>query len=143
MSGIRFHEEGGSISSKLINLITKWLPAFMAKHGVDSYEFNVVLLSDQEMLDLNKEMLDHDYYTDIITVPVDHPEFDCCGDLYLSVDRIHENAGAFGNGSFEDEFLRVCAHGILHLLGFDDKSDSDQSEMRKQEEKALELFRSI
>ena len=98
-------------------------------------ELNYIFCSDAYLLKMNQEHLDHDYFTDIIT-------FDYCenetisGDLFISVDRTNENAKTFGKTQ-KNELHRVIAHGLLHLLGFKDKSPEDIAEMRQMEEFAL------
>jgi rRNA maturation RNase YbeY len=99
---------------------------------------NIVVCSDEYLLEMNRTHLDHDYYTDIIT-------FDYCdddvinGDLFISSDRVGENA-VLNKVSFENEFARVCAHGVLHLCGYLDKSVEDEKLMRAKEEYYLPLF---
>lgn len=141
MNELRFHQQSGSITPSLVQRFTLWAPRFMRAHGEDSWHFEVFLMSDEDLLSINQELLDHDFYTDIITIPVYVPSINCSGELYISVERVADNANEYGNGDFEEELVRVVAHGILHLLGFGDKSDKESAEMRLQEEKALELFR--
>lgn len=101
-------------------------------------DVNVILCSDEYLLEMNRLHLDHDYYTDIIT-------FDYCvedivsGDLYVSLDRITENANDHGV-TLLNEFARVCAHGVLHLCGYGDKSPDDEVVMREKENYYLPLF---
>jgi probable rRNA maturation factor len=98
---------------------------------------NLIFCSDEYLLEMNREHLDHDYYTDIIT-------FDYCmadvisGDLFISVDRVRENADQFCV-LFNDELHRVCVHGLLHLCGYNDKNDVDEAMMRSKENEKLEL----
>ena len=102
-------------------------------------EGDIVILfcSDEYLLEINKKHLNHDYYTDIIT-------FDYCvekivsGDLYISIDRVKENAKVF-NETFMNELTRVVIHGVLHLCGYNDKTDSDQKIMRNLENKYLAI----
>lgn len=101
-------------------------------------EVNLVLCSDDYLLEMNRAHLDHDYYTDIIT-------FDYCsgdlvsGDLFISYDRVCENAIDFNVSSLE-ELCRVCAHGVLHLCGYGDKLDEEIVLMREKEGYYLRLF---
>lgn len=98
----------------------------------------VIVCSDDYLLEMNKEHLDHDYYTDIITF--DYTEDGVVsGDLFVSLDRIEDNAKTLG-GHLIDEFKRVCAHGVLHLCGYKDKTDDEMREMREKEDWALTLF---
>ena len=102
-------------------------------------EGDVVLIfcSDEYLLEINKKHLNHNYYTDIIT-------FDYCvenivsGDLYISIDRVKENAKSF-NDSFINELTRVVIHGVLHLCGYNDKTEADQKNMRNLENKYLAM----
>ena len=98
-----------------------------------------VFCTDDHLLEINRKFLQHDYYTDIITF--DYSEGNCVsGDLMISIDRVKENA--FSEGvSFENELHRVMIHGVLHLVGFGDKSPDEAVQMRKHEASALsQLF---
>ena len=96
--------------------------------------------SDEELLKLNQSALQHDTYTDIITFDLSDTEGVIDGEIYISVDRIKENASFFGVG-FSNEYQRVLSHGLLHLMGFKDKTTEEKAEMRKQEDLALAVFR--
>ncbi len=101
-------------------------------------DINIILCNDAYLLEINKKYLNHDTLTDIIT-------FDYCeekivsGDIYISIDRVEENAKLF-NQDNERELTRVIFHGVLHLLGYKDKSDTEQKEMRGKEDFYLNLF---
>lgn len=98
---------------------------------------SVIFCSDDYLLEMNREHLDHDYYTDIITF--DYSQGDVVsGDLFVSVDRVRDNAQNLDVG-FLDELHRVCVHGLLHLCGYKDKSDNDEIVMRSKEDEMLEL----
>ncbi|TSJ46358.1 rRNA maturation RNase YbeY [Fluviicola chungangensis] len=102
-------------------------------------EISVVFCSDEHLLEMNKEYLQHDYYTDIITF--DYTQGDLVsGDLFISVDRVEDNADEF-DVPFQDELHRVCVHGLLHLCGYKDKSSDDERLMRLKENEMLELRR--
>lgn len=100
-------------------------------------DISVIFCSDNYILDINQRYLGHDYFTDIIT-------FDYCegdrlsGDLFISVDSVRENAIEYGT-DFNDELNRVMVHGILHLIGYDDHTESDIAEMRSKENYYLSL----
>ena len=96
--------------------------------------------SDEELLKLNQSALQHDTFTDIITFDLSDTEGVIDGEIYISVDRIKENAFVFGVG-FLNEYQRVLSHGLLHLMGFKDKTTEEKTEMRKQEDLALVIFR--
>ena len=95
--------------------------------------------SDEELLKLNQSALQHNTYTDIITFDLSDTEGVIDGEIYISVDRIKENASVFGVG-FRNEYQRVLSHGLLHLMGFKDKTNEEKAEMRKQEDLALAIF---
>lgn len=119
----------------------KWLCKIAANEGSDISRLTYIFCSDEYLLEINKTYLDHDYYTDIITFPYKQgPVLE--SDMFISIDRIKENATELGV-DFEEELHRVMAHGVLHLIGYQDKSDEDISTMRKKEEAALALWESI
>lgn len=139
---INFFEE--DIKSPLFNTekVKAWLINITKKNSKKIKEINYIFCSDEYLLKVNIEYLDHDYYTDIITF--DNSEIDDVieGDIFISLDRIKDNSNSL-NESFDNELLRVLAHGLLHLIGFNDKTNEDQEEMTKQENLALELYLSI
>jgi rRNA maturation RNase YbeY len=101
-------------------------------------DVSVVFCSDTYLLELNKRHLQHDFFTDIITF--DYSEgVRVAGDLFVSVDRVYENADAY-NVSRETELNRVSVHGILHLLGYSDKTPQEVTVMREKENEALALL---
>ena len=101
-------------------------------------DLTIIFCSDDYLLEVNREHLDHDYYTDIITF--DYSDYSTVsGDLFISVDRVKENASDF-NVSFEHELHRVIIHGFLHLCGYFDKTNEDQILMRSKENQALSLM---
>ena len=123
--------------------IYDWILNFIKDKGYKIYEINYIFCSDDYLLGLNREYLDHDYYTDILTFPYEVPlEKTLFSDIYISVDRVKANADEF-HSSFEDELHRVMIHGILHLMGFDDHNDEDRKKMRDEESKALLLRRMV
>jgi probable rRNA maturation factor len=101
-------------------------------------ELTIVFCSDVYLLDLNKTYLNHDYYTDIITFEYTEGSV-VSGDLFISIDRVKENSGAF-DVNFINELCRVIYHGVLHLCGYKDKSDADIKIMRDKENYYLEKF---
>ena len=116
-----------------------WLECLAKSHDACIDDVNYILVSDQYLLKLNQNYLDHDTFTDIITFPYDPDEHKKLGgDIYISVERVKENAVEF-NVSFEDELARVMAHGLLHLIGFEDKDETAQRKMRAAEDAALKL----
>jgi rRNA maturation RNase YbeY len=118
--------------------IATWVKQVVEARGFKLGELCVVSCSDKYLLGVNVEHLNHDYYTDIITFDYSEGEL-VSGDLLISFDRVKENAKNEGV-LFQDELRRVIIHGVLHLLGFKDKTDLEAQEMRAQEDKALKLF---
>jgi|TARA_B110001452_G_scaffold37574_1_gene28730 rRNA maturation RNase YbeY len=98
-------------------------------------KIDVYGVSDEELLSINKKHLEHDYYTDIITFDYSRGN-KISGELYVSLERVEENALALGL-SYESELRRVVAHGILHLIGFKDKTEEEEKAMRSKEDEVL------
>lgn len=98
-------------------------------------KIDVYGVSDEELLSINIKHLEHDYYTDIITFDYSKGN-KISGELYVSVERVEENALALGM-SYESELKRVVAHGILHLIGFKDKTEVERAVMRSKEDEVL------
>lgn len=120
------------------NLFDDWLERVVFSEGFTVVELNYIFCDDGYLLKMNQDYLQHDYLTDIIT-------FDyvlgksLSGDLYISIDRIRENANFF-EVPFENELKRVMAHGVLHLMGYSDKTKADKVTMRKKEEEKIKMF---
>ncbi|MCH5599940.1 rRNA maturation RNase YbeY [Niabella ginsengisoli] len=97
----------------------------LLKAGKSGSEVNIVFCSDDEVLEINKEHLRHDYFTDIITFDLSEKSSGfLVSDIYISVDRVRDNAQAI-KGSLNDELHRVIFHGILHLIGYKDKTSKE------------------
>ena len=116
-----------------------WIDEVVEKYGKKIGELYYYFCSDEKLLEINRERLGHDFYTDIVTFPLTDCETVLSSEFCISVDRIRENAETFGR-SFESELHRVIIHGVLHLIGFDDHTDAEEKEMREKEEEALELL---
>lgn len=122
-------------------VVVNWLRQVANHHGkkIEDLEYN--FMSDEELLVYNIEYLGHDNYTDIITFDISENE--CInGSILISMDRIKENAKAY-KCSQTKELMRVMAHGLLHLIGFKDKSINQQKEMRAEEDNALYLYEKL
>lgn len=98
-----------------------------------------IFCSDEHLLTINKDFLKHDYYTDVITFDLSSSKNEIEGEVYLSVDRIKDNAKQL-EVSFKEELHRVIFHGALHLCGYKDKNKTDQVQMRLAENKYLKLY---
>ena len=118
--------------------ILDWYTKVSLQEDKELGDVTIIFCSDDYLLEVNREHLNHDYYTDIITF--DYSDFPIVsGDLFISVDRVKENATDF-NVSFEHELHRVIIHGFLHLCGYFDKTNEDELLMRSKENQALSLI---
>lgn len=138
---IRFSDQTGHFELPEAEKVRKWIVEVVRRRKMTVGNVNYLFCDDEYLLQVNRQYLDHDTYTDIIT-------FDyvagglVSGDILISVERVGENARKFGV-TFEHELHRVVIHGVLHLLGQGDKSPAEATEMRRQEEEALSLWDSI
>jgi probable rRNA maturation factor len=102
-------------------------------------QLQYIFCSDEYLLEINKQHLQHNYYTDIITFDLSEKANAVIGEIYISVDRVKDNAQNY-EVSFKNELLRVIFHGALHLCGYKDKNEKDQALMRKAEDKYLQYY---
>jgi rRNA maturation RNase YbeY len=120
--------------------IKKWLKTVAGKYDKVIGEISFIFCSDEYLLNINKEYLDHNYYTDVITF--DYCEADkISGDIFISLERVEENAENLG--TVDSELYRVMIHGVLHLIGFKDHSDISRRIMRREENSALKILEKI
>lgn len=123
------------------NKIKAWIKSCIEKRNGELRDLNYIFCNDDYILDINRQYLNHDYFTDIISF--DYSEYDyetqktlVSGDLFISLDTVRSNSQLIGV-EFEEELHRVIIHGVLHLLGFKDKTEQEEKEMRKEEEECL------
>lgn len=114
-----------------------WIKAVVKSYGEMVGEVGYMFVDDEKILEINKEYLQHDYYTDVITFDYDEDDV-VNGDIVISLDTVRTNAELF-NKAYEDELYRVIIHGILHLCGLNDKGPGEREIMEKAENKALEM----
>ncbi|WP_318351074.1 rRNA maturation RNase YbeY [Aquipluma nitroreducens] len=115
-----------------------WIKQVISIEGKRVGDISFIFCSDEYLLDVNRKYLNHDYYTDIITF--DNVEgIVINGDIFISVDRVKENSKVFET-SFDDEVHRILIHGVLHLLGYKDKTKKDKLLMTEKEDLYLKLF---
>ena len=139
---VRYFFEDTSFVFKGRKLNNLWLKTVAESEIRRIGDINIIFCSDNYILDVNQKYLQHDYFTDIIT-------FDYCegnilnGDLFVSVDSVRENAIQYGADSFQEELNRVMVHGLLHLIGYDDHTASQQKTMRSKENYYLKLRKSL
>ena len=119
--------------------LRRWLQAVARDHGLSINELNYVLMSDDALLAYNQRYLGHDEYTDVITFD-GQTGTGVSGDILMSYERIKENAAELGIPA-QHELRRVMVHGLLHLLGHDDKTKAKKAAMREQEDKYLARWR--
>ncbi len=118
----------------------EWVVRIIKSEGSVPGFLNIVFVSDEYLLDLNKKHLSHDYYTDVISFGYSFEEYDnICGDIFISIESIKENAKEYDE-SFKNELLRVIAHGVLHLLGYDDKKPELKKVMQEKENIYINSF---
>ena len=116
-----------------------WIRRVAAAEGYRTGDITVVFCSDAALLEVNRQFLSHDYFTDIITFDyTDQEKRVISGDLMISVDTVQDNAAKFG-ATFENELQRVIIHGILHLLGHGDKAPGEEAKMHALEDKYLAI----
>lgn len=124
-----------------VNLVERWLAEVAQRHDRILHQMVYVFCDDEKILEVNRQFLNHDYYTDIIT-------FDYCrgkllrGDIYISLDTVRSNAEGLGC-AYGSELKRVIAHGLLHLCGIDDKGPGEREIMELHENEALALYDNI
>ena len=125
---------------KLANkeIFSRWLISVANEEGflIDTLVF--LFVDDKEILEMNKKFLKHDYYTDVITFG-DIKDKKISGDIAISIERVLDNSKTYAV-EFEDELKRVMAHGLLHIMGYDDRKSNDKSVMSKKENKAIKMF---
>lgn len=135
---IYFNDLDSSCRIKNRKGVREWISSVVSSSGKELGDVGVIICSDDYLLDLNNQYLDHNYYTDIITF--DYTEKDViCGDLFISYDRVKENAKQEGV-LIQHELRRVIVHGVLHLLGLNDKTKTEAKTMRAAEDVALKMF---
>ena len=129
------------IDFKVVNPLKtkKWIKNTSISEGYELSQLNYVFCSDEYLLEINKQYLDHDYFTDIITFDNSEEDNQLEGDIYISVDRVRENAATF-HTDFDTEMRRVLIHGLLHLAGYEDSSEALKTAMRAKEDEYLRLF---
>ncbi|HEU4718673.1 MAG TPA: rRNA maturation RNase YbeY [Bacteroidia bacterium] len=138
-SEIYFFPEDVKLTLRDKGKVRAWLIGIAQNHRYDILSLNYVFVTDRKLLRINTEYLGHDTLTDIITFDLRvGREKKISAEIYISVARVRENAKKYGC-TFRDELHRVMAHGLLHLVGFRDKTSAEKERMRRQEEKALAL----
>jgi rRNA maturation RNase YbeY len=139
-NSILFFHEDTTFRLKDRTIVRAWLKKVAKKEGYSILGLNYIFCSDEYLLQINKDFLEHDYYTDIITFDQSEVKGKMEGDIFISIDRVKDNAKTEGT-TFTEELHRVLAHGVLHLTGYKDKTPKDAKKMRAKEEEALKLLK--
>ena len=134
---ITYNAEGIKIPQIKRRETSAWIKAVAAMHGRKVGEVGYLFVDDEKILEVNREYLNHDFYTDVITF--DYDEGDRInGDIVISLDTVRSNAELFGK-EYDEELHRVIIHGILHLCGINDKGPGEREQMEAAENEALVL----
>ena len=138
----RFYDQDVTSSLKNKRILSAFLEKLVHKHlkKVEKVQLNYIFCNDAFLLVMNQQYLNHNTLTDIITFDLSERENSLTGEIYISTERVKENAEQF-NVSYNDELHRVIFHGALHLCGFKDKKKDDIKEMREQENKCLKNYK--
>ena len=131
---IFFHKENVSFSIDE-EFIVKWVKKSVNSLGFDVGELSFIFCSDEYLKKINIEYLSHDFFTDVITFDYSMKKL-LFGDIYISTDRVKENAKTYSS-SFKEELFRVIIHGVLHLCGFNDKTEEEKTLIRSKENEFL------
>lgn len=140
MATIRYFSEGSNYRLRTPTKSSNWIKKVVKKERATIVSLNYIFCSDSYLLKLNKAYLNHSTLTDIITFDYSEKAGPVNGEIYISIDRVRDNAKAFKT-SLHLELHRVIIHGVLHLLGYRDKKPSEKVIMRKKEEAYLSLLK--
>ncbi len=121
------------------SVLKKFILSIFKKEKKVIEELNIVFCDDEYLLGLNRQFLHHDFYTDILSFPLSGANQPLIAEIYISVDRVYDNARNTGS-RFQEELHRVIFHGILHFCGYKDKSGSDKAKMSSMEDKYLKAY---
>lgn len=140
MSAIHFFFPAPVAGLRKRNALKSFLSKTAKNNKRPIESLNVIFCSDDYLLEINRSYLQHDYYTDIITFDLSSsPKSPITAELYISIDRVKDNARQLGT-TIQRELHRVIFHGLLHLVGYKDKSPRDQKQMREKEEQLLRKY---
>ncbi len=135
---IRFHYRYRAMRVRKAGRVRSWLSEVADKEDKAIASIDYIFVDDSTLLEINRQNLQHDYFTDIITFP--YQSRPITGEIYISVDRVREHAQEYGV-SFDHELHRVMVHGLLHLCGYDDTSKKKKQRMTEKEDFYLDLLK--
>ncbi|MDJ1491991.1 rRNA maturation RNase YbeY [Cytophagaceae bacterium DM2B3-1] len=139
MASISYFAEDTPFQITQKRSLTTWIKQTILDEGYQLELLNFIFCSDNYLLSINKQYLDHDYYTDIITFEQSEDPSTIEGDIFISIDRVKENAVTF-NTEFSQELSRVMIHGVLHLCGYMDHTPEEKALMRDKESYYLNIL---
>ncbi len=142
MAKINFRSGDRAFAFPNKTIIKAFIEKLIKKEGGVLSDINYIFCSDKFLLQMNRDFLQHDYYTDIITFGLSEKNQPIEAEIYISIDRVKDNALSLGV-AYKEEMLRVIFHGALHLCGYKDKTKSEISAMRAKEDQYLQLFAKI
>jgi rRNA maturation RNase YbeY len=135
---IQYLAEGTNVPAIPKRAVSAWIKTVAASRGQKTGDISYIFCNNEKILEVNRQYLNHDYYTDIITF--DDSEADVInGDIFISIETVADNAREYGS-TFRDELFRVMIHGVLHLCGQDDHAPADRAEMTRLENEALGMI---
>jgi rRNA maturation RNase YbeY len=137
---IKFFTENISFKLSDKKKIKNWIKFVIENYKYSVGEINFIFTSEEQILEINLRYLNHDYYTDIITFPYSEGNL-LSADIYISIPTVRTNAQSY-NESFSTELNRVMVHGVLHLIGFEDTTESERNNMRTEENQWLNVLNS-
>ncbi|MDY0253461.1 MAG: rRNA maturation RNase YbeY [Tenuifilaceae bacterium] len=138
---ILFHTVDVDFKLPQKRIIKKWISLVISSYNFKVGDINYIFCSDSEILKINTQYLNHNYYTDIITFPFSDRNT-VSADMYISIHTVAHNASKYQQ-SFETELNRVMVHGVLHLLGFNDSNHDEVNQMRQAEDSCLALLNNL
>jgi len=136
---VSFHYADVDFKLKSPTSLKKFVVDIFLKTTKKKLSLSVVFCSDDYLLNINKQFLNHDYYTDIITFPLEETEATSLAEIYISLERVWDNAKK-QKVTFDDELHRVLFHGVLHLTGLKDKTKEQKATMTVAEDKWLKAY---
>jgi probable rRNA maturation factor len=138
MAQINFFSDNYPFKLEHPRKTSKWIKESIQKEKKILEQINFIFCSDAYLLEINRQYLNHNYLTDIVTFDQSESLNTIQGDIFISIDRVNENASKF-RVPFDQEFHRVLIHGVLHLIGYSDKDSTSKAKMRKKEDAYLSL----
>jgi probable rRNA maturation factor len=139
MSAVKFHTIDVSLALIQKTKLKQFIKYIFSSEGKELDTIDFIFCNDEYLLSMNQQFLQHDYFTDILTFDLSKNNFAIAGEIYISIERIKENAITH-NTTFINEIRRVIFHGVLHLCGFPDKTKSEKTRMTEKENYYLKQF---